>query len=373
MSTNVSLHRQAFIYNGSIADNIGKFEGLITEFLTLNKGNSRPLLLRVTSSAGVPEQIFGLCGLIRQVQGEGHHVQVHILGQLAGFTYMLAAVADQITMEPTASLTFSPMKVSTDGTINKIMNHVSYQRQLFGKLVTAIVTRSKGKGNLTEETVRSWRGKHITPGEALELGLCDDVRLMPTGPITKGNKLEHILRVNGAFAKDDSFIYNLQIELHNWLEDARNTGQALKVYLTSWGGTVVQALSFYGQLCEAQRMGHHVTIQVVGQAYSCALWLPTCALNAGEVLVDDLSMHMFHQPSSALECDIDVADEKLSIEIGIYKQTCGLLSLATGFTPELIRLWEQEPADHYLTAEEVVTLGLGKLVSTYQAEQAEAA
>jgi len=369
MSKSCSLHRQAFIFNGAIAGNLAKFEGLITDFLTLNRGNSRPLLLRLTSSAGVPEQIFGLCGLIRQVQVEGHHVQVHILGQLAGFTYMLAAVADQITMEPTASLTFSPMRVSTDGTINKIKSHIAYQKQLFSKLVAAIVTRSKGK--LTEETVRSWRGRHITPDEAMSLGLCDDVRPMPSGKISKGTQPEHILRVNGAFAKDDSFIYNLQIELHNWLEDTKTAGQALKVYLTSWGGTVVQALSFYGQLCEAQRMGHHVTIQVVGQAYSCALWLPTCALASGEVLIDPLSMHMHHQPSTAVDCDIDVVDEKLSIEVGIYKQTCGLLSLAEGFTPAVLQEWERSQADHYLTAEEVVALGLGKMVGLESSARSE--
>lgn len=360
MTQDVSLHRQAFIYNGSINANTGKLEALITEFLTLNRGNNRPLLLRFTSSAGVPEQIFGLCGIIRQVQVEGHAVQVHILGQLSGFTYMLAAVADKITMEPTASLTFSPMKVKTEGPISKMKSHVAYQKQLFAKLVSAIVTRSKGK--LTEETVRSWRGKHLTPRQALTLGLCDEVREMPAGPIAKGTKPEHILRVNGSFAKDDNYIYDLQISLHNWLEDDKNSGQALKVYLTSWGGTVVQALSFYGQLCEAQRMGHHVTIQVVGQAYSCALWLPTCALGAGTVLIDPLAMFMFHQPSSALECDIDVADDQLSIEESIYRQTCGLLSLAPGFTSEVLAQWEQKPSDHYLTAQEVVELGLGKLV-----------
>jgi ATP-dependent protease ClpP protease subunit len=360
MSNETSLHRQAFIYNGAIAGKTGTLEGLITDFLLLNRGNNRPLLLRITSSGGVPEQIFGLCGIIHQVQAEGHQVQVHILGQLSGFTYMLAAVADKITMEPTASLTFAPMKVITDGTINKMKSHLAYQRKLFGMLIKAIAKRSKGK--VTEADVRSWRGKHIGPDKALALGLCDEVRPMPTGPIAKGKKPEKILRVNGSFAKDDSYVFDLQIELHNWLEDDKNSGQSLKVLYTSWGGTVTQALSFYGQLCEVQRMGHHVTIQVVGQAYSCALWLPTCALGAGEVLIDPLSMHMFHQPSSALDCYIDVADDLLSIEEGIYEQTCGLLQLAKGFTPELIASWEQLPGDHYLTAEEVVELGLGKLV-----------
>lgn len=357
-ATPIVLHRQAFIYNGSIDKSIGSLQDLITQFLKLNYGNNRPLLLRITSSGGVPEQIFGLCGLLRQVKAEGHPLHVHVLGQLSGFPYMIAAVADVIEMEESASFVFGQMKVITSGSVIQIGSFLKFQRQLFDKLVNAIVERSKGK--LKAEDVRHWRGKHITAAEAVELGLCDKVLTMPETAIEK-TKPEHVIRMNGSFSNDQA-VFDLQVSLHNWLEDQANDGRPLKVYFTSWGGTVVQALSLYGLLCEAQRQGHHVTIQVMGEAYSCALWFCTCAIKAGTVLLDRDAMLMFHPPwMSSLECDLDIADELLSAELGIYQQTTKLLQLASGFTDELIARWEASPADQYFTANEAVDLGLGKL------------
>lgn len=356
----VVLHRQAFIYNGSIDKSIGSLQDLITQFLKLNYGNNRPLLLRITSSGGVPEQIFGLCGLLRQVKAEGHPLHVHVLGQLCGFTYMIAAVADVIEMEESASFVFGQMKVITSGSVIQIASFLKFQRQLFDKLVNDIVERSNGK--LSADDVRNWRGKHITANEALKLGLCDKVLALPSKPLEKGTKDEHVVRMNGSFSNDQN-VFDLQVSLHNWLEDQANDGRPLKVYFTSWGGTVVQALSLYGLVCEAQRQGHHVTIQVMGEAYSCALWFCTCALKAGSVVLDRDAMLMFHPPwMSSLECDLDIADELLSVEMGVYRQTTKLLQQASGFTDELIARWEASPADQYFTANEAVELGLGKMV-----------
>ena len=152
----------------------------------------------------------------------------------------------------------------------------------------------------------------------------------------------------------------MQIALHNWLEDSANDGCTLRIFLTSWGGTVIQALSFYGLLCEAARQGHHVIIQVIGEAYSCALWFATAALGCGTVLIDPYSMLMFHPPSTDLDCDLDDAPAKLSVELGMYEQTRALLSRAPGFTPALMDEWEKGP-DRYFTADEVVDYGLGEL------------
>ena len=359
--SNSSLHRQAFIYNGSIDKNIGKFEAYITEFITLNQGNDRPLLIRITSSGGVPEQIFGLCGLLRQVQNEGHEVWVHVLGQLCNFTYMVAAVADKVMMEPTASFVFGQMTVCPSGNITKIASYLKFQRQLFSKLVNAIAERSDGK--LEASTVNSWRDKHFSAQEAFELGLCDEVLAAPDAKKCQKTKLpEWVLRVNGSFANDVD-IYNLQISLHAFIEDAANNGRPIRVYLTSWGGTVVQALALYGLLYEAQRTGHHVTIHVVGEAYSCALWFATVALKAGTVMIDSFAMLMFHAPwIDAISVDLDAVEERLSVELGVYAQTRALLQQIPGFTDEVIATWEPQP-DTYLTAQEVVAMGLGELVS----------
>ncbi|MBS1994354.1 MAG: ATP-dependent Clp protease proteolytic subunit [Cyanobacteria bacterium SZAS LIN-3] len=368
MSTNLSLNRQAFIYNGSINENIATFSKLITEFLALNRGNNRELLIRITSSGGVPEQIAGLCGLLTLAQSEGHKVTVHVLGQLCSFTYLVASVADKVVMEPSASLVFGQFQFIKAGNIFAIKSYIQAQQKMYTKLVDAIIERSNGK--LDEATIRSWKAKHLTAQEAFELGLCDVVLDMPSAPIERGHKTEHVVHMNGAFGKDGS-VYDLQISLHNFLENQDHDGRPIKVLLTSWGGTVVQALSLYGLLCEAQRMGHHVTIIVLGEAYSCALWFPTCALKAGTVLIQSLATLMFHAPSTELDCDLNDAPDVLSVEFGVYRQTCELLQLAPGFTPELLKEIEQQP-DWYITAKEAVGYGLGKLFTGRNAEEASA-
>jgi len=354
------LHRQAFIFNGSMNKNMGSFLDLITEFLELNAGNNRPLLLRLTSSGGVPEQIFGLCGLIRQVRAEGHEVQVHVLGQLCNFTYAVAAEADHVMIEPTGSLVFGQPFATTSGSIAKMEADLKLQDNLFGKLVKAIVDRSGGK--LTEAVVRSWKNKHITAQEALEFGLVDEVLPTITEPVVKANLPEQSMRFNGSFSNDVE-VFNEQIWLNSWLEDSKNKDRPLRLYLTSWGGTVVQALSMYGLLCEAQRQGHHLTIHIVGEAYSCALWFPMCAMRSGTVLIDSLATLMFHPPwMSELSGDLDTIRYQLEVDKGVFNQTRALLSLAPGLTPELLEEWSKEPHDRYLSAQEAADFGLGKLV-----------
>ena len=368
MSNSLPLPRQAFIYNGSINENIANFSKLITEFLKLNRGNNRPLLIRITSSGGVPEQITGLCGLLHQVQTEGHKVIVHILGQLCNFTYMVASVADKVVMEPTASLVFGQMKFIKSGNVFEIQSYIKAQKKMYNNLVEAIVERSNGK--LDEATVRSWKAKHMTAQDAFKLGLCDEVLDFPKA-VERSNKPEHHVHMNGAFAKDGS-VYDMQIGVHNWLEDGTNDGRPMRVFLTSWGGTVVQALSLYGLLCEAQRMGHHLTVQVLGEAYSSAIWFPTCALGSGEVLIDKLARLMFHAPSTEVDCDLDDADELLSVEFGVYNQTCELLMRASGFNQQLLDEMGRQP-DSYLTAKEAVELGLGTLIGGRKAVAQEGA
>lgn len=354
------LHRQAFIFNGSMNKNMGSFLDLITEFLELNAGNNRPLLLRLTSSGGVPEQIFGLCGLLRQVRAEGHEVQVHVLGQLCNFTYAVAAEADHVMIEPTGSLVFGQPFVTTSGSIAKMEADLKLQDNLFGKLVKAIVDRSGGK--LTEAEVRGWKNKHITAQEAFQFGLVDEVLPTITEPVVKANLPEQSMRFNGSFSNDVE-VFNEQIWLNSWLEDSKNKDRPLRLYLTSWGGTVVQALSMYGLLCEAQRQGHHLTIHIVGEAYSCALWFPMCAMRSGTVLIDSLATLMFHPPwMSELSGDLDTIRYQLEVEKGVFNQTRALLSLAPGLTPELLEEWSKEPHDRYLSAQEAADFGLGKLV-----------
>ncbi|MFA7340708.1 MAG: ATP-dependent Clp protease proteolytic subunit [Candidatus Obscuribacterales bacterium] len=352
------LHRQAFVFNGSMSKNMGSFLDLITEFLELNAGNNRPLLLRLTSSGGVPEQIFGLCGLLRQVRAEGHEVQVHVLGQLCNFTYAVAAEADRIMIEPTASFVFGQPTVSTSGSIRVMESYLRHQEALFAKLVTAICERSNGK--LNAATVMGWKAKHITAQEALELGLVDEVLPVLTEPVAKANLPEQSMRFNGSFSNDVE-VFNEQIWLNSWLEDTKNKDRPLRLYLTSWGGTVVQALSMYGLLCEAQRQGHHLTIHVVGEAYSCALWFPMCAFGSGTVLIDSMATLMFHQPASDLSGDLDSVRIQLEVDKGVYNQTRALLQMAPGLTAERLEEWGNEP-DRYLSAQEAADYGVGKLV-----------
>jgi len=192
METAFTLNRQVFIFNGSMNNTMGNFLDLITEFLELNAGNNRPLLIRVTSSGGIPEQIFGLCGLLRQVRAEGHEVHIHVLGQLCNFTYAIMAEADHRMIEPTGSFVFGQPFASSEGTIDSVESYLNYQDSLFTKLVNIIVACSDGK--LKEETVRGWRAMHITAQEALEMGLVDEVLPMPTRVEKPANLPEQSIR-----------------------------------------------------------------------------------------------------------------------------------------------------------------------------------
>jgi ATP-dependent protease ClpP protease subunit len=358
-TSNFTLHRTAFIFNGSMNKNMGSLLDFVTDFLEINAGNNRPLLLRLTSSGGIPEQIFGLCGLLRQVRAEGHEVQVHVLGQLCNFTYAVAAAADHIMIEPTGSFVFGQPFVTTSGSLRKMESDLRQQEDLFDKLVKAIVERSEGK--LTEAVVRGWKAKHITAQEALKLGLVDEVLPTLTEPVAKANLPEQSMRFNGSFSNDVE-VFNEQIWLNSWLENPANKDRPLRLYLTSWGGTVVQALSMYGLLCEAQRQGHHLTIHVVGEAYSCALWFPMCAMLSGTVLIDSMATLMFHPPwMSELSGDLDSIRYQLEVDKGVFNQTLALLYKAPGLTPELLEEWSNGP-DRYLSAIEAADYGLGKLV-----------
>jgi ATP-dependent protease ClpP protease subunit len=119
----------------------------------------------------------------------------------------------------------------------------------------------------------------------------------------------------------------------------------------------------YGLLCEAQRQGHHLTIHIVGEAYSCALWFPMCAMRSGTVLIDSLATLMFHPPwMSELSGDLDTIRYQLEVDKGVFNQTSALLSLAPGLTPALLEEWSKEPHDRYFSAQEAADFGLGKLV-----------
>lgn len=352
-----TLPRQVFVFNGSMNNSMGDFLNLITEFLELNAGNNRPLLIRVTSSGGIPEQIFGLCGLLRQVRAEGHEVHIHVLGQLCNFTYAIMAEADHRMIEPTGSFVFGQPFASREGSISQVESYLDYQDSLFTKLVDAIVESSNGK--LDDATVRSWRAKHITAQEALALGLVDEVLVMPS-PVVKAKLPEQSIRFNGSFNSDVD-VFNKAAWLNTWLEDPKNANRPLRLYLTSVGGTVVQALSLFGMFCEAQRQGHHLTIHVVGEAYSCAIWFPICALHSGTVLIDWQATLMFHQPSSSFKGDLDVVRHEVAVAKALYNQTRALLSTAAGFTPALVDEWSKGP-DRYMSASEAAGLGLGTLV-----------
>lgn len=358
-----TLTRTAFVFNGLINSDLDSrsLSGLITSFLEVNAGNNRPLLLRINSSGGVPEQIFALCGLLREVKRQNHAVYIHVLGQLCNFANMIAGVADRVFMEPTASLTFEQYRIKITGTPEARRSELKYRKELFAKLCRSIVTRSKNK--LTLEEVMSWKSKHMTAQEAFALGLCDEVLPMPE-PVAKPTSAQltnqYVLEINDTFTSVAG-IFKLQISLNQWLENAANAGRPIRVFFTSWGGTVVQALSLYGLLCEAQRQGHHVTVQVVGEAYSCALWFATLALKSGEVLIDQDAMFMFHAPSNDSTGNLDELEEMIRLDDAMFAQTCALLRMIDGFTSEKIVAWSREP-DRYMTADELVAMGLGKLV-----------
>ncbi len=353
-----TLPRKVFVFNGSMNDDMDDFIELIKEFLQLNVGNNRPLLIRATSSGGIPEQIFSLCGLLRQVQAEGHEVTVHVLGQLCNFTYAVAAAATRIVIEPTASFVFSQSFLELGGMLSSIDNDLDYQDTLFDKLVKAICQRSGGK--VDEATVRSWQPKMITAQEALELGLVDEVMPMPQAQLKANHLPEQSIRFNGAFTSGE--VFDKAVFLNNWLEDPSNAGRPLRLFLTSVGGTVVQALSLFGMFCEAQRQGHHLTIHVIGQAYSCAMWFPVCALHSGTVLIDGQATLMFHQPSrEKVSGSPDEIRAKLAVDKALFAQTCALLRSTSGINQELIDSWANRH-DLYFSADVAVQLGLGQLV-----------
>jgi ATP-dependent protease ClpP protease subunit len=359
-----AIPHTAYLFAGSIAtgEPLTDLTSFITRFQEINVGNSRTLLLRVHSSGGYPEQVFALCGLIRQVQAEGHKVIVHILGQLCNFTIVLAMVADEVWMEPTSSLAFEQMDLECTGTTRSIRSYFRHQNQMFDNLVTEMVNRSAAKrpeSKLEESTIRRWKAKLITAQQAETWGLCDKVLEFPK-PLPRGTLSPKNMQFNLTFANDKAN-NGVLIWLHTWLADDSNAGIPLRLNLTSNGGTVSQALALYGLLLEAQRQGHHLIVHSLGEIYSCALWLPTCALHAGTVFIDRMARAMYHPPQTTVKGRQDHLEERLTVQDEIFRGTRQLLIGMTRFTDDLLDQLEGDP-DHYMTAQELVDRGLGQLV-----------
>jgi hypothetical protein len=72
-------------------------------------------------------------------------------------------------------------------------------------------------------------------------------------------------------------------------------------------------------------------------------------------------MFMFHAPSNDNCGTLEELDEMLRLDDAVFGQTCALLRMIEGFTDEQIVAWSKEP-DRYMTAQEVVDMGMGKLV-----------
>jgi ATP-dependent protease ClpP protease subunit len=362
--TTPMLPRTAVLFSGSIATGkaLTNLTEFIVDFMRINARNNRALLLRLNSSGGVPEQVFALCGLLRQVQAQKHKVIVHVLGQLSNFTMLLALIADEVWMEPSASFSFEQMDVFTSGPIRNMESYIQFQFDMFETLVQEMVSRSskKASGNqLDESTVRSWKARHITAQQAAEWGLCDTVLPWPE-PVKKSDLPTKTMRYNGNFSTDDALAEDL-IWLHNFMEDKAYRDVPLLLDITSWGGTVIPAVSLYGLLLQAQREGHHLTIYGLGQMYSCSLWFLTVALNSGDLFIDKMAFGMYHAPQSQVSGRLDHLAERLAVQKAVFAGTRALLMRAPGFTHEVLDRWETEP-DTYLSGAKLVSYGLGKLV-----------
>ena len=341
--------RTALVLSGNIAK-VFDFQREVLKFLTNNKNNKNALLLFVHSSGGITEHIFAICALLRRVQREGHPVYVHALGQLAHFTYMIGATADWFIMEPNASLIFAKPLFKASGNPTNIKNEFEKATDEYNSLVNSIMSRAGKKGVLTEEMVRSWRAKHLTGQQAYELGLCDEVLGYPTEN-QRSDRAELEIQLLGSFTSDIN-VGDTLITINKWLEDSSNFGANIHVTVTSQGGGVANAQAIYGMLLEAQRRGHHVTIHVNGQAYSCALWFMTAALGSGSVELDPYTKFMYHKPwTENLEGPLDEVPELLEVEIGQFAQTTALLKRAPGVTDELLAEWQATGHDHYFGAE----------------------
>lgn len=356
-----STPRTTLVLTGNIAT-IFDFQKEVTKFITNNKTNKNALLLYVHTTGGITEHIFGICALLRRVQREGHPVYVHVLGQLAHFTYLLGAVADWFVMEPNASLVFGKPTFKTNGSLANIRNERDRRYREYDQLVSAVMKRASKKGVLKEETVRAWRAKHLSAKEAFELGLCDQVLDFPLVNQRSDRSDELEIQLLGSFTTDINILDTL-ITIKNWLENTSNHGANVRVTVTSHGGGVTNALAIYGMLLEAQRRGHHVTIHVAGQAYSCALWFSTAALGTGSVQIDSMTKFMFHQPwTENLECPLDEVDEMLSIEEGLFAQTCALLKRVPGINDQVLAQWQEHGHDHFFDADTAEKLGFGQVV-----------
>jgi ATP-dependent protease ClpP protease subunit len=352
--------RTALILTGNIAA-IFDFQKEVLKFLTQNKNNKNALLLFVHSSGGITEHIFGICALLRRVQREGHPVYVHVLGQLAHFTYMIGAVADWFIMEPNASLIFAKPLFKAKGNPTQIQNEFERATAEYNSLIGSVMQRANKKGVLSEETVRGWRAKHLTAQEAFDLGLCDEVLDFPTEN-QRSDRAELEIQLLGSFTTDIN-IFDTLVTMNKWLENKDNYGANIHVTVTSQGGGVTNALAIYGMLLEAQRRGHHVTIHVNGEAYSCALWFMTAALESGSVELDPLTRFMYHQPwTENLEGSLDEAQDLLGVEMGQSAQTSALLKRASGVTDKLLTEWQALGHDHYFDAQTAEKLGFGKIV-----------
>ena len=346
----------SLVFTGNISK-LKVFPKAIKTFLQENQGNSNGLLLMMNSAGGASEAVDELCKLLRRVKEEGHPLYVHILSQLSYCTYKVALEADLVIMEPSASLVFGQPTVSAKGFLAEMRKSIKTAQKDHMSFVQAIVQKSQGK--LTKKQVWGWKDILVTAQQALKWGLCDIVLDRPA-PVLKSDMPEYEIRFEGSFMNEDT-VFNHMISLSMWLGNPENKARPIRLVLTSQGGTVSIALAFYGLLLEAQRQGHHLTMEI-RKACSSALWFSTAAYNSGRTEIDRKAPFMFHAPwMYEVKWGMAEALQELQMQVSLYNQTRALLEMIPGFTKEVLDAWDKEGKDHEFDAETAANMGLGVL------------
>jgi ATP-dependent Clp protease, protease subunit len=139
----------------------------------------------------------------------------------------------------------------------------------------------------------------------------------------------------------------------------RDPGADIRIVINSPGGEVVQGLALFDFLGELRALGHRLTTVVIGEAASFGAIL----MQAGDVrLIGHNASVLLHEVAWGIRGKISYLEDDLEFGRSLQRRLLIILASRSRLTEaEISARWSRK--DWWLTAEEVVELGLADGIS----------
>ena len=134
----------------------------------------------------------------------------------------------------------------------------------------------------------------------------------------------------------------------------------MRLVINTLGGDVVHGLALYDFLGELRALGHRLTTVAIGQAASFGAVL----LQAGDQrLIGRNASVLLHEVSVGVVGKLTAIEDRIEFSRSLQQRLLAILaSRSTLSVEEIAAQWSRK--DWWLTAEEVVALGLADAIST---------